>query len=388
MKSITNRIAVLMTATAVISLFSAPSLACSAFLLKGHGYQVVGFNENWKHLPGMAVVNKRGIQKSNLSWAGMVAAHPQVSRLTWTTKYGSVTFNAFGIDMPCYGMNERGLFLVELFLDKTYSQPDPARPSMFWAQWIQFQLDNFASVDELVQHLPEAPVIDWWPQFPGSHFFATDASGRTASIEFIDGKPVVSTAEKMPQPILCNGPYQQELAALAQFKGFGGEQSFIEPKNNWNVRFATIAHRLKDYRPEMGAPQEFAWKLLDRLSVGTWQLVADVESRTLYFRSKACGTIKSIRLSDCDFSRNSAIRYIDLHANFKGNVVPQLAAWTPEINQAYVLAGFPAGYEQESFYRSEDYQYLQRNLKHYGVQLQRQVKTSHSRGTEHQGSPR
>jgi penicillin V acylase-like amidase (Ntn superfamily) len=100
----------------------------------------------------MVVVNKRGIEKRNLSWADLVAARPGEPRMKWTTKYGSVTFNAFGIDLPCYGMNERGLFLVELFLDKTYSRRDPSRPGMFWAQWIQYQLDNYSTVEEAVQH--------------------------------------------------------------------------------------------------------------------------------------------------------------------------------------------------------------------------------------------
>lgn len=41
--------------------------ACSAFLLKGKGYNVVGFNENWKTMPGMIVVNKREVLKRNIS---------------------------------------------------------------------------------------------------------------------------------------------------------------------------------------------------------------------------------------------------------------------------------------------------------------------------------
>jgi penicillin V acylase-like amidase (Ntn superfamily) len=350
------------------------SFACSAFLLKGDEYQVIGFNENWKHLPGMVVVNKRGIVKQNLCWADLVAAQPADPKMSWTTKYGSVTFNAFGIDAPCYGMNETGLFLVELFLDKTYSPPDTSRPRMFWAQWIQYQLDNYATVEEVAQHLSEGPLIDWWPAFPGSHFFVTDARGHTAAIEFIEGKPVVSTAERMPQPILCNGPYQQELAALGRFEAFGGQRSFDYTTNSWNRRFARLAHRLNDYHPDTAPPMEFAWKLLDEVYTGTWQLVADARSRTLYFRSQACNSIKSIRLADCDFSTNSPIAFIDLHINFTGDVVPQLAAWTPEINHAYVLAGFPAGYEQEAFYRSDDWRNLQKNLVNYSEQLQQQTK--------------
>lgn len=362
----------------LFTLFTGPVHACSAFLLKGDDYQIIGFNENWRHLPGMVVVNKRGIEKRNLSWADLAAARPGDPGMKWTTKYGSVTFSALGVDLPCYGMNERGLFLVELFLDKTYSQPDPSRPRMFWAQWIQYQLDNYATVDEVVQHLPQAPVIDWWPQFPGSHFFVADAGGHTAAIELIDGKPVVSAAEKMPQPFLCNEPYQKELAALARFKGFGGEQVFNEPTNFWNVRFVILAHQLKNYRPETESPQKFAWKLLDRVGTGTWQLVADARSRTLYFRSQACDKIKSISLGDCDFSTNSPVWFIDLHANFKGNVAPHLAVWTPEINQAYVLAGFPASYDYKPFFEAEDYWNLQRNLMAYGERLQRQINNSNT----------
>jgi hypothetical protein len=142
-------------------------------------------------------------------------------------------------------------------------------------------------------------------------------------------------------------------------------------------RFARIAHRLKEYRSET-PPVEFAWKLLAEVHAGTWQLVADSHSRTLYFRTEACKNIKSINLDECDFSAGSQIKFIDMHINFKGNVVPQLTPWSPEINHAYVLAGFPAAYEDEAFYRSEDYQNLQKNLLKYSEQIQQQTNKPHS----------
>ena len=366
-----KKIVAILFATLMIQ---APVFACSAFLLKGDDCHVIGFNENWEYIPGMVVVNKRGVVKRNLSWDDMVADRPTIPKMRWTAKYGSVTFTAFGIDAPCYGMNEPGLFLVELYLDKTCSLPDASRPRMFWAQWIQYQLDNYASVEEVIRHLPESPIIDWWPHSAGSHFFLTDAKGQTAAIEFIEGKPVVSTAERMPQPILCNLRYQQELAALGQFKTFGGDQPF-DSNGPGDRRFATIAHRLNEYRPGTTSPLEFSWKLLDEVGTGIWQLVADVRTRTLYFRSKPCRNIKSISLADCDFSTNSPIQFIDLHINFKGDVIKQLAVWTPEINQAYVLAGYPSGYDQGAFFQTEDYPKLQKNLLNYSEQLQRQVKS-------------
>ena len=352
------------------------AFACSAFLLKGDSYHVIGFNENWSYLPGMVVVNKRGHVKHNLSWSDLVAAQPSSPQLSWTAKYGSVTFNVFGIDLPCYGMNEPGLFIAELALDKTYSTVDSSRPRMFWAQWIQFQLDNYDTVEAVVQHLSEAPLIDWWPHFEGSHFFVTDAQGRTAAIEFIDGKLAVSTAERMPQPILCNGRYQDELAALGRYQGFGGDTLFNSNSIPWKDRFITIAHRLKEYRPETATPSDFAWKLLDEVRAGVWQVVADERSRRLEFRSKASSRIKSINLADCDFSANSPIRFLDIHINFKGNIAPHLANWTPQINRAYTLAGFPAGYDKDALYQSEDYTHLQENLLDYAEQLERQTKTA------------
>lgn len=39
--------------------------------------------------------------------------------------------------------------MVELFLDKTYSLPGTSRPRMFWAQWIQYQLDTYGNVEEV-----------------------------------------------------------------------------------------------------------------------------------------------------------------------------------------------------------------------------------------------
>jgi hypothetical protein len=353
-----------------------PAFACSAFLLKGDSYQVVGFNENWSYLPGMVVVNKRGLVKHNLSWSDLVAARPSSPHLSWTAKYGSVTFNFFGIDLPCYGMNEAGLFVAELALDKTDTLADSSRPRMFWAQWIQFQLDNYDTVEAVVQHLSEAPRIDWWPHFEGSHFFVTDAQGRTAAIEFIDGRLAVSTAARMPQPILCNTRYQDDLTALGKYQGFGGDTLFNSNSIPWKSRFITIAHRLKEYRPETGTPSDFAWKLLDDVRAGICQVVADECSRRLEFRSRASGRIKSISLANCDFSANSPIRYIDIHINFKGNVAPRLADWTPQINRAYTLAGFPAGYDRDAFYQSEDYTHLQENLLNYAEQLEQQTKTA------------
>jgi penicillin V acylase-like amidase (Ntn superfamily) len=281
-----------------------------------------------------------------------------------------------GIDLPSYGLNEAGLFVVELALKGTHSLPDASRPNMFYAQWIQYQLDNFSSVAELVANLPKSPVIDWWPDFMGSHFFVADAQGQTAAIEIIDGKLTVSTGERMKIPALCNGPYQDEEAKLGDYKGFGGARTFdLSSKSTWDTRFIRLAYRLAEYHADSDAlaPMQFAWKTLDEVRAGVWQLVVDATNRTLYFRTSECKSIKSIDLRQCDFSTNSPVLFADLHLNLKGDITGLLAGWTPEINQSYVMSGFPAAYEREDFYRSPEYRVLFRNLRDYAERIQRQV---------------
>ena len=374
------RIRVFLSSLLVIVLLSpGPAFACSAFLLQGDTYTVLGFNENWSYLPGMVVVNKRGVRKHNLSWSRMVAAQTSQPELTWTSKYGSVTSTVLGLDLPCYGMNERGLFVVELDLDKTYSKADAARPNMFWGQWIQYQLDNYATVQEVAGHVKSGPVIDWWPHFEGSHFFVSDAEGHTAAIEFIDGEPVTSSGSSMPVPALTNDSYAHEAARFAEYEGFGGAKHFDRQSTNWNERFLKLAYGLKDYQRESGSPIEYAWKMLDGVHPGVWQLVGDVRERVLYFRTAQVRKTKSIDLKKLDFSTATPVLYADLHVNFEGDITTRLRPWTPGVNHAYVMAGFPAAYEDDKFYHAPDFDRLVQNLDVYARGIERQTKRAAQR---------
>lgn len=350
---------ILLIGVFVLNTFS--SNACSAFMLKGKGYCTIGFNENWKTMPGIVVVNPRGIEKQSLSWNLLTSdIATSEKRIKWKSKYGSVSFNLLGIDMPCYGMNEKGLFIVELYLDKTFSAPDSTKASMFWAQWIQYQLDRYASVPELIANLNQAPVIDWWPTFPGSHFFVSDKKGNTAALELIDGVFRVSTAKTMPIPLLCNKPYQQELQSLNKYQAFGGAETFNIYSQKWNDRFEKAAHLLKSYDSRKMSPLTYSWNLLDSVKPGQWQFVADVLNNALYFRSNVGKAIKCLKLNQCDFSNKLSILYLDINSMLEGNVHSNLMPLSVSLNRNYVEQGFPVGYENAAFYKSLGYV----NLKH------------------------
>lgn len=343
------------------------SFSCSAFMMKGKKYCVLGFNENWKSMPGIVVINKRDIIKKNLSWNFLISENkPLEPELEWTSKYGSVSFNLLGLDLPCYGINEKGLFVVELYLNNTFSQQDSLKPKMFWGQWIQYNLDNYATVNEVVENLKKTPVIDWWPTFPGSHFFISDREGNTAAIELINGMFQVSSGKNMPVQVLCNDPYQTETKNMQKFKPFGGTEILNFNSQSWKNRFSKASYYINNYSSKKDIkPVPYAWNILDSIKAGEWQVVADIKKNIVYFRSNLGKMIKSIDISKCNFSKKSAVKYIDINSNKQGDVTNQLLNLTTEINDEYVMKGFPVGYDNSLFFKSEEYTNLKRNLHNY-----------------------
>ena len=347
-----------------------PVNACSAFLLKGKDYCVAGFNENdTKSLPGLILTNKRGVVKEGFSWKQLVSDEKiDEPKIKWTSRYGSVSFNLLGIDMPCYGVNEKGLFIVELFLDKTYSKNIEGRAHLFWGFWIQYQLDNYASVDEVLNALDSAPVIDWWPNYPGSHFFLTDKSGKTAAIELIDGKYVVYTNDRMPIPVLCNDTYREELKKLQQYRGYGGTVDFDMQSNRWEDRFCKAAHLLDNYNSKVQAaqnPVDYSWKMLNDIHPGIWQLVYDVNNGVLQFRSDRGQGIKELKLSEIDFSTETPVMYLDIHADFSGEAFPRFSKFTPEASMEHVAKGFVFGEENSATAKTKEYAATLKNMDIY-----------------------
>src|SRR5882757_3939950 len=103
------------------AMLATPVPACTTFLLQGTGALYFGRNLDWFWEDGMVVINPRDMQKSSIVLPGGTPAK-------WTSRYGSVTFNQFGREMPFGGMNTAGLVVENMWLDETeYAEPD-SRP--------------------------------------------------------------------------------------------------------------------------------------------------------------------------------------------------------------------------------------------------------------------
>lgn len=312
-------------------------------------------------MPGMVVVNKRDMLKRNISWQNLTTDQSQFST-QWKSKFGSVTFNLLGYDFPCYGVNEKGLFLVELYLEETTKVYNPNQPNMFWAQWIQYQLDNYKTVDEVVNYLNNGPNIEWWPNAAGSHFFLTDAKGNSATIALLNGKYTVLRNKEMPMPLLCNNQYNRDLSSAKKFDFLGGKQKFeFNQSKNWEDRYNRAAYMLKNYKYDQ-RPADYAWTILNSIHPGEWQTVIDIKKMNLYFRSDLKKEVKTIKLAELNFSSAAPVTYLDIHTDKTGVVNKGFQKLTMAKNNEYVEKGFPIGYDNKEFGTSDAFEKLKKNI--------------------------
>jgi penicillin V acylase-like amidase (Ntn superfamily) len=188
------------------------ALACSRVTWLGPNQQVItgrsmdwpyGFNSNFYVIP-------RG---ERLNGAG------GVNSLSWTSRYGSVVVSGStepggAIDAVFDGVNERGLAANLLYLaenDFGLATAPAGRPRLSFAAWTQYLLSQYATVKELVQAVKADQIqIVPVPFGPGGkakatvHMAVSDASGDSAVIEYLKGKPVIHHGSQYQ--VMTNSP--------------------------------------------------------------------------------------------------------------------------------------------------------------------------------------
>ncbi len=307
--------------------------SCSTFVLSRGDTLLVGHNlDEYVEVPGLIVVNPRGLAKENVTFEEIRSSRRSESapRLSWVSRYGSVTYNVFGREFPDGGMNEAGLYAGEMTLMGTVWPDAPHLPRMYHHQWIQYLLDNFATVDEalasLSKALPEGHCR--W------HFFLADRGGRAAVVEFLKGKPVVYEGKTLPYKILCNDPYAAELLDLPNYEGFGGTKKPEPRYEREDPRFRWAAVMLRDY--EEAAPAvEYAFAVLKRLDVGNnkWAVVCDIPNARMYVRTSLATKARWVDFAALDFACSKPSLALDINRDLAGDVAGEFTVLTEAWNK-------------------------------------------------------
>ena len=223
------------TCVVVISLASSTD-ACSRILWNDNGLAVVSSRTmDWpESTEPKLVVFPRGVQQNGSELAGstVVPENPAI----WKSKYGSIVTSVYGIG-TVDGLNEKGLAVHGLYLTATdYGKRNPKLPGVHAGLWAQYLLDNADSVEEALKLNSEIQVI--MVQAHGRdasiHMAIEDASGDSAIIEYIDGKPVVHHGKEFR--VMTNDPTYDEQLKLLSKLDFSKPSSDMPLPGNVNPR--------------------------------------------------------------------------------------------------------------------------------------------------------
>ena len=321
-----------------------PSDACTRVVYQGKDNTVLtGRTMDWKEDSQSNLwIFPRGMKRN-----GEIGKNP----LEWTSKYGSVVTSAYDI-CSTDGMNEKGLVANLLWLaESEYPKWDGKKPGLSIAAWVQYMLDNFATVDEAVAFVEKGTfevVSDMMPdgtRMATLHLSISDTEGDNAIFEYVNGK--LNIHHNKSYQVMTNSPvFDQQLALDDYWKNIGGT-TFLPGTNRAADRFVRASFyinaipKVDDTRMAVASvfsvirntsvPLGITTPDQPNISSTRWRTVSDQKNKVYYFESTTYPNIFWVDFKDVDFSANAPVKKLDLlHGKtYAGNTADQFVATQP-----------------------------------------------------------
>jgi choloylglycine hydrolase len=306
-------------------LFAKKGNTCTTFCIDTEDELVFGKNYDWSIDFGIVFVNKKGVIKT--------AFTKQNNPAEWISKYGSVSFNQFGREFPMGGMNESGLVVELMWLDEAkYPEPDDRETTGGILQWIQYQLDNCETIQEVID-------TDKFLRIPAGsipvHYLITDKYGNSAAIEFLKGKLVQHSGETLKYMVLANDTYEKSVDNLKYYKDFGGMMEITDDESSFE-RFARSCQMINNYSKDVnGNAVDYGFEILNRVDQGSatkWSIVYDIKNMIVYFKTIINNNIKSVDFASLDFNCSTPVMMIDINSDLEGNINSSLTEYSSQSN--------------------------------------------------------
>lgn len=309
--------------------------ACTTFFIHKDGQMVFGRNYDWVTGNGMVCTNLRGLSKTS-------DKTNDGTTISWVSKYGSITFNQYGKEFPTGGMNEKGLVVELMWLDGTKYPDADDRPAVGVLQWIQYQLDNCSTVDELIATDKTLRIAS--KGTTPLHYLVADAAGNAATIEFLNGKMTVHKGTDLPFPVLTNDVYASSLEETKITTSATGGNN-ISFSNNSIDRFAKACNMVKAFQQKkITTPVlDYSFSILDEVAQGShtkWSIVYDITNKKIYFKTLEYQQVKMIAFDAFDLSCSSVSKAWDMNQTGAGDVTKQFKDFTLEMNSQLVNKSF------------------------------------------------
>ncbi|MCC7376869.1 MAG: linear amide C-N hydrolase [Verrucomicrobiales bacterium] len=206
--------------------------ACSRILWNDNKFAVlVSRTMDWpESTEPVLTVLPRGMQRDG----GMAGTERvvQENAAKWESKYGSLVTTVYGVG-TADGLNEKGLAGHMLYLNVSDFGPrDPSKPGIQAGLWLQYLLDNAATVTEALASLERVQIVSFSTRGHAStvHLAIEDAAGDSAIIEFVHGKAVVHHGKQYK--IMTNDPTYDEQLRLLKRRDFSKPSSDLRLPGN------------------------------------------------------------------------------------------------------------------------------------------------------------
>ena len=318
--------------------------ACTRVVYQGNKDMVItGRTMDWKEDTRSNIwIFPRGMERN-----GEVGKDP----MRWKSKYGSVVTSAYDI-CSTDGMNEKGLVANLLWLaESSYPQWNGEKPALSIAAWVQYMLDNFATVSEAVSEIEKNTfdvVSDMMPdgtRMATLHLSISDATGDNAIFEYIDGK--LNIHHNRSYQVMTNSPvFDQQLALDDYWKTIGGT-TFLPGTNRAADRFVRASFyinaipKTEDTRTALASvfsvirntsvPFSISTPDQPNISSTRWRTVSDQKDKVYYFESTLYPNVFWVDFKDVDFSEKASVKKLNLldGKTYAGNTAKDFVTTKP-----------------------------------------------------------
>ena len=318
--------------------------ACTRVVYQGNKDMVItGRTMDWKEDTRSNIwIFPRGMERN-----GEVGKDP----MRWKSKYGSVVTSAYDI-CSTDGMNEKGLVANLLWLaESSYPQWNGEKPALSIAAWVQYMLDNFATVNEAVSEIEKNTfdvVSDMMPdgtRMATLHLSISDATGDNAIFEYIDGK--LNIHHSRSYQVMTNSPvFDQQLALDDYCKTIGGT-TFLPGTNRAADRFVRASFyinaipKTEDTRTALASvfsvirntsvPFGISTPDQPNISSTRWRTVSDQKDKVYYYESTLYPNVFWVDFKDVDFSEKAPVKKLNLldGKTYAGNTAKEFVTTKP-----------------------------------------------------------
>ncbi len=304
---------------------------CTTFLASDGEYIFLGKSYDWHIGSGYLLVNHPNVAK------GALPTKLLQNPAKWVSKYGSITFNQHGRELPLGGMNTQKLVVEVMWLNESEYPAPNGKPDLNELQFIQYMLDTSANVEEAIAQALKVRVVRHGAPV---HYMICDASKTCATLEYIKGSLVINYGTAMQTPVLTNDTYSTSSKELDAFLAKDEKGNINRPLGHGSLaRFVRTAFNVREFKcssQEIG--QVAAFSALDdvkndvRTDYTKWNIVYDLKSGKIAYRSLARPEIKWVHIDDFTYSCKKPAKMLSMNADAVGHVSEKFEEYSVGLN--------------------------------------------------------